>query len=108
MYKSNRKGVEAYYTDDGFAMGVAYTLAILDQGGKFDSLHWFEAVDTKLRDDERALAERQRAQDEKARREAAKSSGGGGLFGFGRSKSTVVEEVDTAEEDEVGPPSWPG
>lgn len=81
---------------------MAYTLAILDQGGKFDSLQWFEAVDIKLRKDEKALAERQRAQDEKAKREAAKSSGGGGHFGSGRSKSTVVEEADTAEEDEVG------
>lgn len=29
---------EAYYTDDGFAVGVAYILAILEQGSRFDSL----------------------------------------------------------------------
>jgi WASH complex subunit 7 len=43
MYKSHRKK-ESYFSDDGFAIGVAYILAILDQGKAFDSLHWFETV----------------------------------------------------------------
>lgn len=102
MHKPNRRGVEAYYTDDGFAMGVAYILAILDQGAKFDSLHWFEAVDSKLRADEAALAERQgRAQAERHRREAglSRSGSGGGWFGS-RGKATSVD-LDSPENDEV-------
>jgi hypothetical protein len=103
MYKPNRRGVEAYYSDDGFAMGVAYILAILDQGSKFDSLHWFESVDSKLRGDEAMLADRQtRARAERSRRDAGLSrSGSGGWFGS-RGKATTSVELDTPEDDEVG------
>jgi WASH complex subunit 7 len=38
------KGSEAYFTDDGFALGLAYILAILKQDRAFDSLHWWDAV----------------------------------------------------------------
>ena len=41
------KGKEAYFTDDdGFAIGIAYILAILKQTKKFDSLHWFKSSST--------------------------------------------------------------
>ncbi|KAG3127624.1 hypothetical protein PC128_g27070 [Phytophthora cactorum] len=43
MYKNTRRR-ESYFSDDGFAIGVAYILAILDQGEQFDALHWFEEV----------------------------------------------------------------
>jgi WASH complex subunit 7 len=54
MYKSAR-GQEAYFTDDGFAIGLAYILAILKQSKKFGSLHWFECVERKYTADAEEL-----------------------------------------------------
>jgi len=60
------KGKEAYFTDDGFAIGIAYILAILKQTKKFDSLHWFKSVAAQYQKDIEEQKEIEK------RREAAK------------------------------------
>jgi WASH complex subunit 7 len=46
MDKVKRQGARqtAYFTDDGFAIGIAYILAILKQGPQFESMHWFDTM----------------------------------------------------------------
>ncbi|CAI9722200.1 Hypothetical predicted protein [Octopus vulgaris] len=58
--KLNRKNKDgAAITDDGFAMGLAYILKLLDQYHEFDSLHWFASVKKKYSTDKMEVQKQQ-------------------------------------------------
>mmetsp|Transcript_16267 Transcript_16267/g.37734 ORF Transcript_16267/g.37734 Transcript_16267/m.37734 type:complete len:194 (+) Transcript_16267:1431-2012(+) len=89
-YKSNRAR-EAYYTDDGFAVGLAFILAITRQQDEFDALHWFQAVRSELDREAEQLGKKRKDQlrereagDANRWAEKSKAGGLGALFGAGR------------------------
>eukprot|EP00095_Tigriopus_kingsejongensis_P002213 maker-scaffold351_size199180-snap-gene-0.29 protein:Tk02213 transcript:maker-scaffold351_size199180-snap-gene-0.29-mRNA-1 annotation:"hypothetical protein L798_09428" len=57
--KLSKRNIEgAAFTDDGFGIGIAYVLQVLEQWSQFDSLHWFQSIQDK-HGQERAQAEEQ-------------------------------------------------
>lgn len=96
MYKSNRAR-DTYYTDDGFAVGLAYILAILKQGHKFDSMHWFQCMREKLDSDAQAISDKKKQQD--AAKKAKKPAPSRSMFS--RATKEVVVEVTEEEEEAV-------
>ncbi|DAZ94688.1 TPA: hypothetical protein N0F65_000003 [Lagenidium giganteum] len=86
MYKNTRRR-ESYFSDDGFAIGVAYILAMLNQGDAFDALHWFEEVVRKYKAEEEAHLQKQAERDARKAEQALK-----------KQKETTAELIDDEEE----------
>jgi WASH complex subunit 7 len=60
--KLNKKNkIGAAFTDDGFVMGLAFILKLLDQYHDFDSLHWFQSVRDKYVKDKVSLFVKKRS-----------------------------------------------
>ncbi|XP_046962776.1 WASH complex subunit 4 [Vanessa cardui] len=55
MSKKNKVG--ASFTDDGFAMGIAYILKLLDQDSNFEALHWFDSVWNHIKSEKEIIHE---------------------------------------------------
>jgi WASH complex subunit 7 len=51
--KGSKSSADGHFTDDGFAIGVAFILKLLDQDREFESLHWFQSILAKLEQDEK-------------------------------------------------------
>src|SRR5689334_10941446 len=49
--------VESSFTDDGFALGLAYILKLLEQDMEFDGLHWWDSVTSYLNKRRQDIAE---------------------------------------------------
>ena len=54
--RMGKKGKFGCFTDDGFAIGIAYVLSVLRQNEKFESLHWFDSVTDEFRRAEQELS----------------------------------------------------
>lgn len=57
----SKRQVSGVFTEDGFALGVAYILAVLRQEPRFKSLHWFDTVNEKLKADKESLDHQRRS-----------------------------------------------
>jgi len=51
--KGAKSSGDGQFTDDGFAIGVAFLLKLLDQDREFEAIHWFQSVLAKLAADEK-------------------------------------------------------
>lgn len=60
--KINKKNnLGAAFTDDGFVMGIAYILKLLNQYNDFDSLHWFQSVRDKFQSSKNLILNQQKS-----------------------------------------------
>jgi len=67
----NKKSKEnLFFSDDGFAIGLAYILKVLDQNTDFNSLHWFDSVTSKYEDEKMALQNAARAEKKEEKQSA--------------------------------------
>ncbi|OXU21172.1 hypothetical protein TSAR_000460 [Trichomalopsis sarcophagae] len=63
LFKKNKTG--AAFTDDGFAVGVAYINALLDQSNELDALQWFKTVNQYFASEKSSAEGKAEHEDEK-------------------------------------------
>lgn len=85
--KLNKKSKQdGWFTDDGFAMGIAYILRLLNQYTDFNSLHWFKAVRQKF------IAELKQLESEKAKCAAGANANGSDSYEAKRQQTLALTE----------------
>lgn len=57
---SKNKNVGGFISDDGFPLGIAYLLKILNQSEKFAGLNWFNSMIHKLDKDHESAQRREK------------------------------------------------
>jgi len=60
IISSKNKNVGGFILDDGFPLGVAYLLKVLNQSEKFAGLNWFSSMINKLDKDHEAAKRREK------------------------------------------------
>ncbi|XP_066158380.1 WASH complex subunit 4 isoform X1 [Euwallacea fornicatus] len=55
LFKKDK--ADSAFTDDGFALGLAYIIQLLDQESQLNSLHWFDSVQRKFNLDKQKVRE---------------------------------------------------
>ena len=60
MHKKNITR-DGYFTDDGFAVGLAFVLSVLDEAKPYESLNWFKSIQSKYAGEEEDLQEKKNA-----------------------------------------------
>jgi len=95
---------EMYFADDGFAMGIAYCLAVLKQTNKYESFNWQQSVKMHQNEESKKVKalEQARALKEEAikKKKKRQSSIIGSIMSLGKSKQDDEEdEEDLAEAD---------
>jgi len=109
VYRTTRGPTrELYFSDDGFAMGIAYCLAILKQTRKHEGLHWVESVRQKHKIDQKVLEDQQilRANKEAAiaarkKKEASANSSIFSVFSTSKKKDDVNPDEDYEDYEEI-------
>jgi hypothetical protein len=99
MFKATRiLSKEMYFTDDGFAIGLSYCLAILKQTKKAQSLHWFDTVNAKHEVDVANIRVLQEARAEKDRKKAEKAKKRRSFFSRGKPEEDDEDDQEDYEE----------
>ena len=62
LHKKNNTR-DAYFTDDGFVIGVAFILAVLEQNRQFDAMSFFKVLREEISNEEVELARRKQSRE---------------------------------------------
>ena len=86
---------DGYYTDDGFAVGLAFSLSVLNQTKTFEYLNWSNSTQSKYAEDEDDLVQKKDAVQVKKNAKIKASKSQASWF-----SSSSTEDTDTLTQAE--------